>query len=52
MKFIAKKLEILKIEIASFHEKNQQVPEHSKGEKLSGLASCSVPLEIARTWAS
>jgi hypothetical protein len=51
MTFIAKKLEILKGEIAYFHEKSQHVPEHSKGEKLSGLASCSVPLEKARTWA-
>jgi hypothetical protein len=51
MACIAKKLEIQKGEIASFHEKSQQVPEHSKGEKLSGLASCSVPLEKARTWA-
>jgi hypothetical protein len=45
MSFIAMRLEILKDDIAVFHEKNQQVPEHSKGEKLSGLGSCSVPLE-------
>jgi hypothetical protein len=51
MSFIATRLEILKDEIAVFHEKNQQVPEHSKGEKLSGLGSCSVPLEKVRTWA-
>jgi hypothetical protein len=51
MSFIAMRLEILKGEIAVYHEKNQQVPEHSKGEKLSGLGSCSVPLEKARTWA-
>jgi hypothetical protein len=50
MTFIAKKLEILKGEISCFHGKSQQVPEHSKGEKISGLASCSVPLEKARTW--
>jgi hypothetical protein len=50
MTFIAKKLEILKGEIASFHGKSQKVPEHSKGEKLSGLASYSIPLEKARTW--
>jgi hypothetical protein len=51
MSFIAMRLETLKEDIAVFHEKNQQVPEHSKGEKLSGLGSCSVPLEKARTWA-
>jgi hypothetical protein len=51
MSFIATRLEILKDEIAVFHKKNQQVPEHSKGEKLSGLGSCSVPLEKARIWA-
>jgi hypothetical protein len=34
MSFIAMRLEILKDDIAVFHEKNQQVPEHSKGEKL------------------
>jgi hypothetical protein len=51
MSFIAKKLEIRKGEIVLYHEKNQQVPEHSKGEKLAGLASCSVPLEKAITWA-
>jgi hypothetical protein len=51
MSFIATRLEILKDEIVVFHEKNQQVSEHSKGEKLSGLGSCSVPLEKARTWA-
>jgi hypothetical protein len=51
MSFIARRLEILKDEIAVFHEKSQQVQEHSKGEKLSGLGSCSVPLEKARTWA-
>jgi hypothetical protein len=51
MSFIARRLEILKDEIAVFHEKNQKVPENSKGEKLSGLGSCSVPLEKARTWA-
>jgi hypothetical protein len=51
MSFIARKLEILKGEIAVYHEKSQQVPEHSKGEKLAGLESCSVPLEKARTWA-
>jgi hypothetical protein len=50
MSFIMAELEILKGEIASFHEKNQQVPEHSKGEKLSSLVSCSVPLEKSRTW--
>jgi hypothetical protein len=49
--FIAMRLEILKDDIAVFHEKNQQVPEHSKVEKLSGVGSCSVPLEKARTWA-
>jgi hypothetical protein len=37
MSFIAMRLEILKDDIAVFHEKNQQVTEHSKGEKLSGL---------------
>jgi hypothetical protein len=51
MSFIARRLEILRNEIAVFHEKSQQVPEHSKGEKLSDLGSCSVPLEKARTWA-
>jgi hypothetical protein len=51
MSFIARRLEILKYEIAVFHEKSQQVPEHSKGEKLSSLGSCSVPLGKARTWA-
>jgi hypothetical protein len=51
MSFIARRLETLKEDIAVFHEKNQQVPEHSKGEKLAGLCSCSVPLEKARTWA-
>jgi hypothetical protein len=51
MSFIAMRLENLKDDIAEFHEKNQQVPEHSKGEKLSGLGSCSVPLESSRTWA-
>jgi hypothetical protein len=51
MSFIAKKLEIIKGEIAVYHEKNQQVPEHSKGEKLAGLVSCSVPLKKGRTWA-
>jgi hypothetical protein len=51
MSFIARRLEILKYEIAVFHEKSQQVPDHSKGEKLSGLGSCSVPLEKSRTWA-
>jgi hypothetical protein len=45
MSFIARRLEILKYDIAVFHEKNQQVPEHSKGEKLSGLGSCSVRLK-------
>jgi hypothetical protein len=49
--FIAMRLETLKEDIAVFHEKNHQVPEHSKGEKLSGLGSCSVPLEKSRTWA-
>jgi hypothetical protein len=49
--FIAMRLEILKDDIAVFHEKNQQVPEHSKGEKLSGLGFCSVPLKKARAWA-
>jgi hypothetical protein len=48
---IARRLEILKDEIAVFHEKIQQVPEHSKGEKLSGLGSCSVPMEKSRIWA-
>jgi hypothetical protein len=51
MSFIEMRLEILKDDIAVFHEKNQQVPEHSKGGNLSGLGSCSVPLEKARTWA-
>jgi hypothetical protein len=51
MSFIAMRLETLKEDIAVFHEKNHQVPEHSKGEKLSGLGPCSVPLEKARTWA-
>jgi hypothetical protein len=51
MSFIAMRLEILKDGIAVFREKNQQVPENSKAEKLSGLGSCSVPLEKARTWA-
>jgi hypothetical protein len=51
MSFIARRLEIPKDEIALFHEKSQQVPEHSKGEKLPGLDSCSVPLEKARAWA-
>jgi hypothetical protein len=51
MSFIARKLEILKGEIALYHEKSQQVPEHSKGEKLAGLASCSVPQKKAKTWA-
>jgi hypothetical protein len=51
MPFIAMMLETLKQDIAVFHEKNQQVPEHSKGEKLAGLGLCSVPLEKARTWA-
>jgi hypothetical protein len=50
MSFIARRLEILKDEIAVFHEKNQKVPEHSKGEKLYSLGSCSVPLKKARTW--
>jgi hypothetical protein len=50
MSFIAAKLEFLKGEIASFHKKNQQVPDHSKWEKLSGLASCSAPLVEFRTW--
>jgi hypothetical protein len=50
MPFITKKLEILQGEIASFHQKSHQVLEHSKGEKLSGLASCSVLLEHVRTW--
>jgi hypothetical protein len=49
--FIARRIKILKGEMSVFHEKIQQVPEHSKGEKLAGLASCSVPLEKARTWA-
>jgi hypothetical protein len=51
MPFIEMRLEILKDDIAAFHEKSQQVPEHSKGEKLSGLGSCSVPLKKTRTWA-
>jgi hypothetical protein len=51
MSFIARRLEILKDEIAVYHEKSQQVPEHSKGEKLAGVASCSVPLKKSRTWA-
>jgi hypothetical protein len=51
MSFIAMRLEILKEDIAVFHEKNQQVPEHSKGERLSGLGSRSVPLKKTRTWA-
>jgi hypothetical protein len=50
MSFIERKLEILKGEIALYHEKSQQVPEHSKGEKLDGLASCNVPLGKAITW--
>jgi hypothetical protein len=50
MKLIVKKLEIPKADIASFHEKSQELPEHSQGEKLSGVASCSVPLEKSRTW--
>jgi hypothetical protein len=45
MSFITMRLETLKEDIAVFHEKNQQVPEHSKGEKLSGLGSCSVSLK-------
>jgi hypothetical protein len=44
MSFIATRLEILKDEIAVFHEKNQQVLEHSKGEMLSGVGSFIVPL--------
>jgi hypothetical protein len=51
MSCIATRLEILKDEIPVFHEKNQQVQEHSKGKNLSGLGSCGVPLEKARTWA-
>jgi hypothetical protein len=51
MSFNANKFEISKGEILLYHEKSQQVPEHSNGDKLSGLASCSVPLEKARTWA-
>jgi hypothetical protein len=51
MSLIAMRLEILKDEIAVLHEKIQQVPDHLKGEKLSGLGSCSVPLEKSRTWA-
>jgi hypothetical protein len=51
MSFIARRLEILKDKIAVFHEKNQQVPEHSKGEKLSSLGSCSVTLKKAKNWA-
>jgi hypothetical protein len=51
MSFIAMRLEILKDDIAVFHKKTQQVLEHSKGEKLSGVGSCSVPLKKARTWA-
>jgi hypothetical protein len=51
MSFIAMRLETLKEDIAVFHEKNYQVQEHSKGEKLSGLGSCSVPLEKSITWA-
>jgi hypothetical protein len=51
MSFIARKLGILNGEIAVYHEKSQKVPEHSKGEKLAGLASYSVPLEKSRTWA-
>jgi hypothetical protein len=30
--FIARRLEILKYEIAVYHEKSQQLPDHSKGE--------------------
>jgi hypothetical protein len=45
MSFIARKLEIIKDEIALYHGKSQQVLEHSKGEKLAGLASCSVALK-------
>jgi hypothetical protein len=45
MYFIARRLEILKDEIALFREYSQQVTEHSKGEKLSGLGSCSVPMK-------
>jgi hypothetical protein len=51
MSFIARRLKILKDEITVYDEKIQQVPEHSKGEKMAGLASCSVPLEKSRTWA-
>jgi hypothetical protein len=51
MYYIATRLEILKDEIAVYCEKKQQVPQHSNGEKLSGLGSCSVPLKRARTWA-
>jgi hypothetical protein len=50
MSFKATRLEILKDDIAVFHEKNPLVTEHSKGEKLSGLGLCSVPLEKSRTW--
>jgi hypothetical protein len=45
MSFIARRLESLKGEIALYYEKIQEVQEHSKGEKLAGLASCSVPLQ-------
>jgi hypothetical protein len=51
MYFIARKFKILKGEIALYHEKSQQVPEHSKSEKMAGLESCSVPLKKSRTWA-
>jgi hypothetical protein len=47
MSFIARRLEILKGDIVVYHEKSQNVPEHSKGEKLASLASCSVPLDLA-----
>jgi hypothetical protein len=50
MLFIEAKLEILKGEIASFHPKSHQVPDNSKGEKLSGMAYCSLQLEKSRTW--
>jgi hypothetical protein len=50
MSFIEGKLEILKGEISSFHQKSQQAPECSKRDILSGMASSSLPLEKSRTW--
>jgi hypothetical protein len=50
MSFIEAKMEILKGETVSFHQKNQQVTECSKREKLSGMSSSSLPIEKSRTW--